>query len=129
MLVLPVEAGPPGHQFPDPLRPLADHALDDLGIAQRAARRQGVGHVIFAAIVGPHRAGDAPLGVPAVGLQQPVLGDQQDRQLGIDGQGRPQSRQSAAKDQHVGEEVRHVLGMEGHQVTGSRGRHGRTAGG
>ena len=92
LLVLPSNRVPQAISSRIRSRPLADHALDDLGIAQRAARRQGVGHVIFAAIVGPHGAGDAALGVPAVGLPQPVLGDQQDRQLRIDGQGRPQSR-------------------------------------
>ena len=31
-----------------------------------------------------------------------------------------QARQPAADDQHVGEEVRDVLGMKGNQISGSR---------
>ena len=78
--------------------------------------------------VGPDGAGDAALGVAAVGLPQPVLGDQQDRQLRIDGQRRPQPGQSPADDQHVGEEVRHALGMERHEVSRRGGQHGSVAG-
>ena len=52
-----------------------------------------------------------------------VLGDHQDRELRVDGQGRPQPGQAAADDQHVGEEMRDVLGMERDEVAGNVKRH------
>ena len=76
-----------------------------------------VGDVIFEAVLGIEHAGDAPLGVVAVRLPQAALGDDQHRlSAGIDGQRRPQPGQPAADDQHVGEAVRHPLGMERHEI-------------
>ena len=105
---------------------LADHAPDDFDVAERAAGLQGVGHVVFAAVGGIQNGGDAALGACAVGFLQLVLGDHEHRQAGIDGQGRPQSGQAAADDQHVGEEVRHLLGMKGNEIAGRE--HGKEKG-
>ena len=73
--------------------------------------------MVLEAVVGIEHAGDAPLGLAAVGLLDRLLGDHHDRQFRIDRQRRPQARQSAADDQHVGEEMRHVFGMERNEVS------------
>ena len=61
----------------NPLGRLADDHLDDVAIAQVAAGRQRVGHVVLEAVFRVEHAGDAPLGVVAVRLPQAVLGDHQ----------------------------------------------------
>ena len=64
------------------------------------------------------------MGVVAVRLLDRLLGDDHDRELGIDGQRRPQTGQPAADDQHVGEEVRHALGMERDEISRDGCGHG-----
>ncbi len=97
---------------------LADHHLDDLPIAQRAAGGERVGDVVLEAVLRIEHAGDAALGVVAVRLQQAVLGDHQHGQRRIDRHRRPQARQPAADDQHVGEMVRHPLGVKRNEIAG-----------
>ena len=97
--------------------------LDHGRIAQRAAGLKRVGHVVLEAVVRVEHGGDAPLGVGAVRLADVLLGDDQDREFRIDGQRRPQPGQPAADDQHVGEEVRHALGMERNEISGDGARH------
>ena len=106
------------------MRPLADDPLDHRRVAQRAAGFERVGHVILEAVVGIEHAGDAALGPVAVRLLDALLGDDDDRQLRIDRHRRPQPGQPAADDQHVGEEVRHVLGMERNEVSRNGRGHG-----
>ena len=118
-----VELGAPGDQFLDPLRGLADHLLDDRPVAQRAAGLERVADMVLEAVFGVHDAGDAALGVGAVRYGESILGDHQHRQPRIDGQGRPQAGQAAADDQHVGEEVRHMFGMERNEITGRDSGH------
>ena len=75
-----VELRAPVDQFADPLRRLADHVLDHLPIAQRAAGLERVGHVVLEAVVRIEHAGDAALGVVAVRLHDAVLGDDHHRE-------------------------------------------------
>ena len=125
-----IEAGAPADQLLDPPRGLADHPLHDLGIAERAAGLERVGHVVLEAIFRIDHAGDAALGKGAVGDLQAVLGDDQDREPRIGAQGGADPGQPAADDQHVGEVVRDPLGTERNQVArrgeawGGRGRCG-----
>ena len=58
---------PQADQFLDPPRGLADHPLDDLRIAERAAGLERVGHVVLEAVFRIDHAGDAALGIGAVG--------------------------------------------------------------
>ena len=62
-------------------------------------------------------AGDAALRVAAVGLPQAALGDHEHRLVAGHGQCRAQPGQPAADHQHVGETMRHPLGMKRHQIT------------
>ena len=77
-----VEVRAPVDQLVDPLGRFADDHLDDLRVAQPAAGGERVGDVVLEAVLGIEHAGDAPLGVVAVRLSQPVLGDHQHRELG-----------------------------------------------
>ena len=74
-----VEAGSPLDQLADARGRLADDHLDDFAIAQRAAGRERVGDVVLEAVLRVQHAGDAPLGIVAVGLLQAFLGDHQHR--------------------------------------------------
>ena len=65
-----VELRAPVDQLVDALRGLADHVLDHLPVAERAAGLEGVGHVVLEAVVRIEHGGDAALGVGAVGLLQ-----------------------------------------------------------
>ena len=100
----------------DPPRGLADHALHDLGIAERAAGLEGIGHVVLEAVLRIDHAGDAALGTRTVGVLQVVLGDDQDREPRVGGQGGAESGQPAADNQHVGKVVRDRLGTERNEV-------------
>ena len=116
LAVLDVELRAPVDQLLDLLRRFADDHLDDLAVAQPRAGDQRVGDVVLEAVLGIEHAGDAALGVGAVGLLHRVLGDHQHREPRIDLHRRPQPGDAAADDQHVGEVVRNPLGMEGHEV-------------
>ena len=95
-------------------------------IAQRAAGLERVGHVVLEAVVRIEHAGDAALGRSCCSTaRMPSLAIDHDRELRIDGQRRPQPGQPAADDQHVGEEVRHALGMERNQVSWRRNGQGK----
>ena len=83
-----------------------------------AACLERVGHVVLEAVLRVEHAGDAPLSVVAVGLQQALLGDHQHAHPRVDGQCRSQAGQPAADHQHVGEMVRHAFGIERNQVAG-----------
>ena len=111
-----VEAGAPADELLDPPRGLADHPLHDLGIAERAAGLERVGHVVLEAVFRIDHAGDAALGIGAVGVLQAVLGDDQDREPRIGAQGGANPGQPAADDQHVGKVVRDRLGTERDEV-------------
>jgi hypothetical protein len=54
--------------------------------------------MILEAVVGIEHAGDAALGQVAIRLVGSILGDNDDRQFGIDGQRGTKPRQSAADD-------------------------------
>ena len=82
----------------DPPRGLADYPLDDFGIAERAAGLQRVGHVVLEAIFRIDHAGDAALGVGAVGVLQAVFGDDQHREPRIGAQGGANPSQPATDD-------------------------------
>jgi hypothetical protein len=110
---------PPLHQLADPLRRLPHDHFHDLRVAQFAARRQRVGDMILEPVLRVHDPRDSALGVGAVRFVQPVLGDHQRRLRGVHGNRRPQPRQTAANDQHIGEEVRHLLGMKRNQIAGN----------
>ena len=112
-----VELRAPVDQFADPQGGLAHHVLDHRRIAERAAGFERVGHVVLDAVVRLDHGGHPALSVVAIGLPNPLLGDDHDREPGIDGQRRPQTGQPAADHQHVGKEVRHALGMERDQVS------------
>ena len=116
-----VERGAPLDELADVPRRLADDHLDDLAIAQPGAGGERVGDVILEPVVGAQHAGDAALGVVAVGLLELVLGDDQRREPRIDRHRRPQPGDAAADDQHVDEVVRHPLGMKGDEVAGDVG--------
>ena len=120
-----VELRAPLDQFRDARGRLAHDALDHLRIAQRTAGLERVGHVLLEAVVRIEHAGDASLGVAAVGLLDALLGDHDDREFRIDRQRRPQAGQPAADDEHVGEEMRDVLRMERNEI--SRNGHGHGA--
>ena len=121
-----IELGAPGDQLGDALRGLADHTLDHFASHSEPPACKRVGDVVFAAVRrDPARRRCRP-GRGRCWIRRIVLGDHQDRQPRIDGQGRPQSGQAAADDQHVGEEVRHLLGMEGNEVAGRE--HGKEEG-
>ena len=113
-----------------PIRSAASRTtmLDDVPVAQRPAGDERVGDVVLEAVVGDEHAGDAALGVGAVGLVQPVLGDHQHRQPRTHAQRRAKARQAAADDQHVGEEMRHPLGMERNEVARRLEGHGSARG-
>ena len=119
-----VELRAPVDQFADPQGGLAHHVLDHRRIAERAAGFERVGHVVLDAVVRVHDRGHSALSVVAIGLPNRLLGDDHDREPGIDGQRRPQTGQPAADHQHVGKEVRHALGMERDQVSRDRCGHG-----
>ena len=118
-----VEVGAPLDQLADPDRGLADHHLDDLRVAEPLARGQGVGDVVVEAVLGVEDSGDPPLGVLAVALAHFVLGDDQDAIAIGDAQRRPEARDPAADDQHIGEVVRQLAGIEPHEVA-ARSRDG-----
>ena len=120
-----VEVRAPVDQLLDVLGGFADDHLDDVGVAERAAGDERVGDVVLEAVLGIDHAGDAALGVGAVGLLDRVLGDHEHAEAGIDGDRGPQPGDAAADDQHVGEEVRQLAGMEGDEVAG--GEHGGSA--
>ena len=67
-----------------PIGRLAHDHFDHCGIAQLAAGGERIGHVIVEAILRVEHAGDAPLGVAAIGLSQAALGDDDDRKYRID---------------------------------------------
>ncbi len=86
-----VEVRAPLDQLVDPRRRLANDHLDDFRVAQLAADGQRVGNVIFEAVFRVDDAGDATLGIVAIGLAHAALGDHQHRLLGRSGQRRPQT--------------------------------------
>jgi hypothetical protein len=69
--------------------------------------------------------GDAPLGISAVGLLEPFLGNHQASQARINGQGGSQTGQAASNDQNVGEEMRDLLRMKWGEIAGTGEWHGR----
>ena len=99
-------AGPRGPPARPPPRSHSEPPASSVSATWSSKRSSGIEH-----------AGDAALGVVAVRLLDRLLGDDQDRELRIDGQRRPQPGQSAADDQHVGEEVRHALGMKRNEIS------------
>ena len=74
--------------------------------------------VVLEAIFRIDHAGDAALGVRAVGLLHRVLGDHEHREPRIDFHRGPQPGDAAADHQHVDEVVRNPLGMKRHQIAG-----------
>ena len=103
-----VELGAPLDQFADPLgrlrgRPSRRRRGRTGRRRPRACRRRDPRSDL------PGRARRrCRLGRSCCSIAEPVLGDDQDGKLRIDGQRRPQAGQPAADDQHVGEEVRDV---------------------
>ena len=83
-----------------------------------AAGDQRVGDVVLEAVFGIDHAGDAALGIGAVGLLHRVLGDHEHREPRIDRHRRPQPGEAAADHQHVDEVVRNPLGMKRHEIAG-----------
>ena len=106
-------------------RRLADDHLDDFAVAQVRAGDERVLDVVVEVVLRIEHAGDAALGIRAVGLLHRVLGDHQQRQPRIDLHRGPQAGNSAADDQHVGEVMRNPLRMKRHQITRDVAGHGR----
>ena len=70
-----VEMRPPVDQLADALGCLANHHLDDIGVAQSLAGRQRVGDVVVKPVVGIENTRDTALSVVAIALAHLVLGD------------------------------------------------------
>ena len=107
-----VEVRAPVDQLADPDGRLADDHLDDFGIAEALAGRQGVGDVVVEPVLGVEDPGDPPLGVVAVALAHLVLGHDQDAIAFGDAQRGPEPRDPAADDQDIGEVMRQLPGVE-----------------
>ena len=101
-----VETSSPFDQFSNSTRSLTDHHFDHLLVAERAARDQGVGNVLFEAILGVNYSGDAPLCKTAVRLLDRVLRDDERRQTRWYRNRRPQTGQPSSNDQHIGKAMR-----------------------
>ncbi len=84
-----VEVGSPVDEFLDATRGFADDHIDDGGVAECAAGDERVVDMFFKTVVGVHDAGDAALGVGAVGLLDGVFRDDEGAQLVVDGVRRP----------------------------------------
>ena len=80
--------------------------------------------MVLESVVRIEYADDAALRLIAVRLQGVLFGGDDDRKFRIDGQRRPRARKSAANDEHVGEEMQHVFGMERNEVSRDVGGHG-----
>ena len=117
LAVVRVEMGPVSDQFADAIGRLVDNHVDDRLVAEPLPRRHRVGRVTAEVIQRVENAGDAPLGVGAVGLQQAVLRDDDDVEPRIDGKRRADAGNPAADNQHVGKRVRNPLRIEPHQIT------------
>jgi len=94
----------------------ADDHLDNRAVAEAGAGDERVGDVVFELVVGGEDAGDAALGVVAVGLFKFIFGDDERGESAIDGHRRAHACDAAADDEDVDEVVRHSLGVEGREV-------------
>ena len=112
-----VETSSPVDQFSNSTRSLTDHHFDHLLVAERAARDQGVGNVLFEAILGVNYSGDAPLCKTAVRLLDRVLRDDERRQTRWYRNRRPQTGQPSSNDQHIGKAMRQALRFKRDQIT------------
>ncbi len=122
-----IEQRSPFDQFVDAARRLANHHFDHGPVAQIAAGRQGIGDMVLEPILGIEHAGNASLGVVAIRLPQAAFADHQHRLVRRHRQRRPQARQAAADDQHVGKPMRNPLGVERHQVARNVFQHQHSA--
>ena len=115
-LPVAVEAGPARDQLPDPRGGLADHELDDLGIAEVDPGHVGVLGVALVAVVGHvwiEHDRDPALGPVGVALRRLGLGHDQDavRLRGLEGGGEP--RDPAPEDQDPRPTQGELAGVEG----------------
>ena len=120
LAVDPVELRAPLSQFLDQFRPLTDHLLDDLGIAQSAAGGQRVGDVGLETIAFPQDRGDAALGLPGVAVFEAGLADEDDVSLLGRLDGGPQAGNTGPYDHAVGKELGRGDGVDIHQVPPKR---------
>src|SRR6478752_6345968 len=108
----------PFDQLLNSLGGFANDHIDDVGVAERAAGDEGVVDMLLEAVVGIHDAGDAALGVAAVGLLDGVFGDDEGAESLVDLICGSQSGEAAADNQHIREEMRQLAGAEGDEVAG-----------
>ncbi len=116
MALFLVEMRAPVDQGRDLPRRLAHHHFDDVAMAQTAAGRERVLDMVLEAVFRRHDARDAPLGIIAVALLNLVLGDDEHVNARRHRQRRTQTRDAAADDEDVGENVRRLLRIELHQI-------------
>ena len=80
-----VKSCAPLNQLTDTLRSFTHNHVDNIRIAEVAARRQRVRNMILEVIIRVKHAGNSALSILAVGLAYLVFGDHHNRQRWIDG--------------------------------------------
>ena len=116
LAVVHVEMRPVFAQFADAIGHFAYDHIDDLRIAKSFAGGDRVGRVTAEVIQRIEDAGNSPLGVGAVGLQQPVFGNDDHFQPRGNGQCRANAGDPSADNQHVRKRVRDAFRIEPDQV-------------
>src|SRR5262245_57425483 len=104
-----IEMRAPIDQRLDLFRRFADHALNDIAMAQAASGRQRIFDVVFKAIFRRQDTGDAALRIVGVALLDLVFGDDKDIERLGNLERRPQTGYAGANDENVSEYVRRLL--------------------
>ena len=104
-----IEVGAPVEELAHVVRPLVDEHLDRRHVAQAGAGLERVVAVQVDAVVGPQRRGNAALRVSGVALGAVGLGDQQDRAVRHQVNGRTQAGDAAADHDEIRAKTHRVL--------------------
>ena len=129
LAVVRVEVRPIADQLADAVRRLADDHVDDPPVAKPLSGGDRIGRVTAEIVQRIEDAGDPPLRIGAVGLQQAVLRDDDDPEARIDGQRGPDAGDAAADDQHVRKSVRNPFRVEPNEIAAFGGDHNARQGG
>ena len=104
-----IEVGAPVEELAHVARPLAHEDLDGRHVAQAGAGLERVVAMQVDAVVGPQRGGNAALRVSGVALGAVGLGDQHDRAVRHQVNGRPQAGDAAADHDEIRAKTHRVL--------------------
>jgi hypothetical protein len=102
-------------EFLNPLGCFVDNEVNDVGVAESFSGGDGIGGMAGEVIERIEDAGDAALGIHAVGLLEDVFGDDDGAEGGVYSEGGADSCDTASEHEDVCEQMWDSFGMKGNE--------------